>query len=141
MERVLYTQGNFDLLNYGHVQFLERCFMICNKVVVSLNTDEFIEEITGYAPVMNYDERRKSLLKGPWVYDVVENIGEENSKQTIMEVMPEIIAVGSNWAQKEFYEIMGFTQDWLDKNSIILAYIPITTTISTNEIIERVKRR
>ena len=141
MKRKLYTGGTFDLFHYGHVQFLERCALICNTVIVSLNTDEFIEEYKGRKPIMNYEERKLSLMLCPWVSDVVENTGGADSKPTIMEVMPSIIAIGSDWAKKDYYHQMQFNQDWLDYHNISLVYIPYTQQISTSSLISRIHRQ
>ena len=71
--RVLYTGGTFDIFHYGHTNFLKQCAMICDEVVVALNTDEFIKRFKGKPPVMNYSEREISLLNCPYVSRVVPN--------------------------------------------------------------------
>ena len=48
-----------------------------------------------------------------------------------------MIIVGSDWAKKDYYKQMGFTQDWLDYNNIYMMYVPYTKTISTTEIKKR----
>ena len=61
MKKILYTGGTFDLLHFGHCNFLKKCKQISDKVVVSLNTDDFIEKFKGTKPILNYKEREKSL--------------------------------------------------------------------------------
>jgi glycerol-3-phosphate cytidylyltransferase len=137
MKRVLYTGGTFDLFHYGHVNFLKKCKMISDEVVVSLNTDEFIQEYKGKAPVMTYKERETSLLYCQYVDRVIPNIGGKDSRVSILEVMPQIVAIGDDWAQKDYYKQMSFTQEWLDDNNIVLVYLPYTKGISTTEIKKR----
>ena len=68
---------------------------------------------------------------------VVPNIGQEDSKISILKIMPDLIVVGSDWAKKNYYSQMQFTQEWLDENNIGLAYIPYTKKISTTMIKNR----
>lgn len=138
MMKTLYTGGTFDLFHYGHVNFLEKCSMIADRVVVALNEDEFIEKFKGKKPIMNYEERKRMLDYSPFVDEVVPNIGGEDSKPAILRVMPDIIAIGDDWAQRDYYAQMQFTQEWLDHLAIVLVYIPYTKGISTTEIKKRI---
>jgi hypothetical protein len=52
--------------------------------------------------------------------------------------MPDIIAIGSDWARRDYYTQMAFDQDWLDERGIALMYIPYTQGISSTAIKERV---
>lgn len=129
----VYTGGTFDLLHSGHVRFLTECAKL-GKVTVALNTDEFIEQYKGKPPIMNYQER-KAVLKGlRAVSQVIPNIGGADSKQAIQLVRPDYLVIGSDWARKDYYAQMGFTQDWLDEHGIILCYVPYTAGISTTQI-------
>lgn len=138
-KKTVYTGGTFDLLHPGHVNFLRQCAQY-GEVIVSLNTDEFIEAYKGKPPVMTFDERKAVLMGLESVSHVIENTGGADSKIAILEVMPEIIAIGSDWATKDYHKQMGFTQEFLDENEIHLLYIPYTQGISTTEIKARLKR-
>lgn len=51
-----------------------------------------------------------------------------------------LIAIGTDWAGKDYYRQMGFTQEWLDEKEIVLVYLPcVDTGISTTEIKKRIK--
>lgn len=141
MGLTLYTGGTFDLLHSGHSRFLKRCAEISDYVVVSLNTDEFIEEYKGKPPVISYADRRDVLLACRYVDEVIPNTGGADSKPSIEEVMPDIIAIGSDWARRDYYYQMGFDQDWLDDRGISLIYIPYSPSISSTAIKERMMFR
>lgn len=136
---VLYTGGTYDIFHFGHVNFLKKCSKISDKVVVALNTDEFIHKFKGAPPIMNFEERKRSLLECQYVDEVVPNLCGQDSKPTILEVNPNIIAVGSDWASKNYYKQMSFTEEWLEENDIILVYLSYTEMISTTEIKNRIK--
>lgn len=140
MGLTVYTGGTFDLIHSGHVNFLNRCADF-GSVVVSLNTDEFIEAYKGKAPVMTYAEREAVLMGLRAVFDVVPNSGNADSRIAIDAVRPDVVAIGSDWARKNYYKQMSFDQDWLDERGIMLLYIPYTKGISTTDLKARLRDR
>ena len=130
-ELILYTGGTFDLFHSGHVNFLKHCKKLSHKVIVCLNTDEFIEQYKGEKPIVPYQDRLEVLTACRYVDDVVPNLGGSDSKISILLVKPDIIAVGDDWAKKDYYKQMSFTQQWLDNNDITLVYIPYKQGISS----------
>ena len=137
---IVYTGGTFDLFHSGHVNFLKRCKEIAGhngKVVVSLNTDDFILKYKKALPVCSEQERKIVLESCKYVDEVIFNVGGKDSKIAIDLVKPNYIIIGSDWARKDYYEQMQFTQDWLDNRDIGLIYIPYTSGISTTAIKEK----
>ena len=142
MGLVVYTGGSFDLFHSGHVAFLARCKEIAGitgEVVVSLNTDEFILAYKGKGLIMNYEERKNVLESCRYVDRVIPNTGGADSTIAIDLVKPDLVIIGSDWARRDYYAQMNFTQDWLDDRGIGLAYIPYTQGISSTMIKERLR--
>jgi glycerol-3-phosphate cytidylyltransferase len=138
---IVYTGGSFDLFHPGHVAFLKSCKRIAGldgRVIVSLNTDEFIAAYKGISPVMSFDERKTILMSCRYVDSVIANIGNEDSKPAIENVLPDFVVVGDDWAKKDYYKQMQFTQDWLDRNKIQLCYVPYTEGVSSTDIKARI---
>lgn len=137
MGLVVYTGGTFDLYHAGHAAFLGQCKRIAGQnghVIVSLNTDEFIELYKGKPPVMSFAERKAVLESCRWVDEVVANVGAHDSTIAIELAQPDIIVVGSDWAKRDYYAQMCFNQDWLDERGIGLCYVPYTQGISSTNI-------
>jgi glycerol-3-phosphate cytidylyltransferase len=132
-ELKVYTGGTFDLFHAGHVNLLRKCKEL-GRVIVALNADDFILGYKGRTPVCSFEERAEVLWACRYVDEVVENIGGADSKVTIDEVEPDIIAIGTDWARKDYYLQMGFDQDYLDDKEISLIYIPYTWSISTTQL-------
>jgi glycerol-3-phosphate cytidylyltransferase len=132
----VYTGGTFDLFHFGHVEFLKKCKMLGDKVIVALNTDEFVSQYKS-KPIMSYRERKKSLLYCQYVDEVVMNESGADSKPTILSIKPQIIAIGDDWAHKDYFKQMQFTKEWLEENNIILVYLQYCKEISTSEIKRR----
>ena len=126
----------------GTNQYRNKKYILLNPKeynVIKKANDEFIKDFKGQAPIMSYKERELTLLNCPYVDKVIPNFSGADSKPTILSVKPSIIAIGDDWAHKDYYTQMKFTQKWLDRNNIVLIYIPYTKSISTSEIIRRVK--
>lgn len=137
--RKVYTGGTFDLFHRGHVNFLRQCKEIGDYVIVSLNTDEFIYRYKGEYPVISYEDRKEVLLSCKYVDKVIPNSEGEDSKPAILDVNPKFIVIGSDWAKKDYYKQMNFTQEWLDENDYMLIYIPYTNNVSTTLIKKKLK--
>lgn len=138
MER-LYTGGTFDLFHYGHMNFLQQCRKLCPTVIVSLNTDEFVRSYKGSSPVLRYEEREKSILWSGLADEVIPNSGGHDSKPAILAAAPDVICIGDDWASKDYYSQMGFTQEWLDDQNILLCYVPYYRGVSTTELKRRLQ--
>ena len=132
----VYTGGTFDLFHAGHVELLRKCHAL-GEVTVALNTDDFIASYKGKPPVMTYSERAAVLMSCRYVDKVIPNHGGPDSKPSILAVAPDLIVIGSDWARKDYYLQMQFSQDWLDQHGIGLAYVPYSWGISSTEIKRR----
>lgn len=132
MKKVL-TIGTFDCVHAGHINLLQKCKEY-GEVIVGLNSDEFIERYKGKPPLFTYQER----------IELLENLGytveknDDNGSTLIYQVNPDVLAIGSDWARKDYLSQVGMTYDELDAMNIHLLYIPYTRHISTTEIKRRV---
>jgi glycerol-3-phosphate cytidylyltransferase len=132
----VYTGGSFDLPHPGHYRLLERASDF-GKVTVALNLNDFYKEYKGRDMVLSYEERREILLACKWVDEVIPNYGGADSRIAIELVKPDYIVISSDWANKNYYKQMGFSQEWLDERGIGLIYLPHTKGISTTDIKKR----
>lgn len=134
---IVYTGGTFDLFHAGHVNFLKNCKSLAGPsglVVVGLNSDAFIRRYKNKAPICSQEDRQAVLESCRYVDRVIINKFDEDSKPIIEQVAPKYVVIGSDWARKDYYSQMSFTQDWLDARGIILVYVPYTAGISSTAI-------
>jgi cytidyltransferase-like protein len=132
------TIGTFDLLHHGQVDFLRAAARLGAELTVGVNTDAFAASYKR-RPVMTQDERIYAVrqLGYPALFNA------SAGRELIYEVAPDVLAVGSDWARKDYLAQIGVTQDWLDERKIILAYVPYVqhSPVSTSEIIRRIRER
>lgn len=137
---VVYTGGTFDIPHLGHYNFFRKIKELWPNcwLVVSLNTDEFIEKFKGKKPLFSYDERCRLLMRVEFINNIIPNSGGEDSRPAILSVRPDVIAIGNDWLEKDYCKQMGFNAQWLRDYNISLVYLPYTEGISTTEIKRRI---
>lgn len=131
------TLGTMDLCHHGHVDFLKQCSLL-GEVTVGVNSDEFASTFKE-APIMNQDERMYAIQQ----LGYATLLNTSSGRELIDEVRPNILAVGSDWARRDYLKQIDVDQDWLDDRKIILAYIPYVQAmpISSTEIKRRIRER
>ncbi len=132
---IVYSGGTFDGLHVGHLELLAACRELAGpdgRVVVSLNRDEFIVRYKRRAPVQSYAVREELVRACRFVDLVVCNIGDEDSRTAIEVVQPDVIAIGSDWQDKDYYGQLGLTADWLAARGLWVEYVPRTRGVSSS---------
>lgn len=129
--RVL-TVGTFDTPHLGHAYLFRECERL-GRVIVGINSDEFVEQYKGKRPLFTYEERAA----------MIEALGYETIKNTsagrdcIVKVDPDYLVIGSDWARKDYYGQIDVNQDFLDEWNITMVYVPRITELSSTEIKRR----
>lgn len=125
--RVL-TIGTFDLLHRGHLNLFQRC-MALGALTIGVNSDHFVLKYKGVVPMEdeitrlgNCSEHAPSSL----------HIGA--TEQFILCEQPDVIVVGSDWAERPYLEQLGVTQQWLNEQDISVMYVPYTEGISSTQL-------
>lgn len=137
---IVYTGGTYDVLHAGHINFFRQCKRLFTDswLVVSVNTDEFIEKYKRTKPLFSYKERVALLETVEYIDEIVKNIGGEDSKPAILKSYADVVAIGSDWVDRNYCAQMQFDGKWLTEHGISLIYIPYTSGISTTEIKRRI---
>ena len=135
MAERLITLGTFDTPHLGHAHFLRQCEDYADEVVVGVNTDEFVHKYKERYPIFNQEERLQLIANLGYTALFNQSAGRE----LIDQVKPNIIAIGSDWARKDYYSQIDVDQDYLDENNIHMLYIPYTKGISSTEMKRRLR--
>lgn len=134
---ITYTGGTFDRLHIGHLELLAACRQLAGpagRVVVSLNSDEFVERYKGRRPMQGYAEREEVLRAIRDVDLVVKNTGDEDSRGAIEVVRPDVLVIGADWADRDYLGQLGLTAEWLAERGLWIEYVPRTKGRSTTAI-------
>jgi glycerol-3-phosphate cytidylyltransferase len=135
---VAYIAGTFDLLHYGHVRLFRRAKERFDRVIVAVNRDDFVARFKR-RPVMNLEERMEMIAACRYVDAAVVNVGDEDSRPTLLTSHATHFIHGSDWTGESLLHQLGLTQAWLDEHKIEMVYFPYTQEISTTMILARLR--
>jgi len=99
-KRIVFTNGCFDLLHYGHIQYLEAAKRKGDVLVVALNSDSSIKRIKGKnRPIINERDRLGTIVALASV-DYVTLFSEDTPLKLIKLLKPDILIKGADWNKK-----------------------------------------
>ncbi len=127
---IVFTNGCFDVLHRGHVEYLEKSRALGDKLIVGLNSDASVRQLKSGRPVNSQDDRMAVLLALRWV-DKVIIFDEPTPLQLIHRIKPDIITKGGDYRPEQ---VAGFT---LVKRVVI---IPFLDGYSSTRIINATQR-
>ena len=96
-ERVVMTNGCFDILHAGHVAYLNEAAKLGERLVVAVNTDESVRQLKGEGRPINSTDRRMAVLAGLGAVDWVVPFSEETPQRLIGEVLPNVLVKGGDY--------------------------------------------
>lgn len=135
--RRVYLGGTFDLFHYAHLELFRRASFVFDKVVVSVNGDDFVEEYKGYKPIIPLPERMAIIESIEYVDEVIYNIGGADSRPAILLAdVTHIIAAG--WLRGDLMKQMNLDEEFLSYNGILVIEWNRTEGISTTKIKEKI---
>ena len=142
MSKKIYIGGTFDLFHYGHVNLFKNLKYYLkgeiSQVIVAVNSDDFAESYKR-KPVMNQYERLAVVNSCKYVDHGFIMDSYENQPFFIEENNPDYIVMGTDWQQKDYFNQLAVSQEFLDRIGAKIIFMPYTSSISTSKIIDRIK--
>jgi D-beta-D-heptose 7-phosphate kinase/D-beta-D-heptose 1-phosphate adenosyltransferase len=100
-ERVVMTNGCFDILHRGHVAYLEEAKALGNRLIVAVNDDASVRKLKGQGrPVNNLDDRM-AVLGGLAAVDWVVPFSEDTPESLICDVLPDVLVKGGDYKPEQ----------------------------------------
>ena len=135
-ERIVFTNGCFDLLHIGHVRYLQTARRLGELLVVGVNSDASVRTLEkGPGRPIVPDRQRAEVLAALACVDYVVIFEEPNPASLIAGVQPDVLVKGGDWSPDR---IVG--RDMVEARGGIVRTIPLVPDVSTTAIIERIKR-
>lgn len=100
-ERVVMTNGCFDILHEGHVAYLQQAKRLGDRLVVAVNDDASVRRLKGEGRPVNGVEQRMAVLAGLASVDWVCPFGEDTPESLICAVKPDILVKGGDYRPEE----------------------------------------
>lgn len=133
-QSIVFTNGCFDIVHIGHIDYLEKARNLGNKLVLGLNTDNSIRRIKGEnRPIVEQNARARVMAALEFV-DAVVLFDEDTPLRLIQTIKPDILVKGDDYTLKN---IIG--ADFVIDNGGKVETIPLVKGFSTSNIIEKIK--
>lgn len=100
-EKVVMTNGCFDLLHAGHVAYLEEARKLGDRLIVAVNSDASVSRLKGPARPINPVDRRMRVLAGLQAVDWVVEFTEDTPAELIAQVVPDLLVKGGDYKVEE----------------------------------------
>ncbi|EAH9415964.1 D-glycero-beta-D-manno-heptose-7-phosphate kinase [Campylobacter lari] len=100
-QKVVFTNGCFDIIHYGHIKYLEKAKKLGDILVVGLNSDESIKRLKGNLRPINLEFQRACMLASMYFVDYVVIFNEDTPYELIEFLKPDVLVKGADYKDKE----------------------------------------
>tara|TARA_R110001583_G_C5615141_1_gene405699 strand:+ start:78 stop:1508 length:1431 start_codon:yes stop_codon:yes gene_type:complete len=100
-EKVVMTNGCFDILHAGHVSYLNTAREQGDRLVVAVNADQSVRDLKGEGRPVNPVDRRMAVLAGLAAVDWVVEFTEDTPQRLISEILPDLLVKGGDYKPEE----------------------------------------
>ena len=132
-EKLVFTNGCFDILHSGHVRYLTEARALGDRLVVAVNADATVSALKGdKRPLMPLGERME-ILAALEAVDYVVSFDEETPQAIIEAIIPDVLVKGGDWALDN---IVG--RDTVESSGGRVLLLPFAPGYSTSGLIDRI---
>jgi len=135
-ERIVFTNGCFDIIHAGHVTYLQQARHLGDRLVVAINDDDSVRRLKGQSRPINTVDQRMTVLAGLGVVDWVISYSDDTPERLLQKLRPEVLVKGGDYGI-----------DGVVGAEIVRAYggdirvLGCVQGLSTSSIIDRVVRQ
>ncbi len=132
--RIVFTNGCFDILHVGHVEYLQKAKELGDVLIVAVNDDDSVRRLKGGNRPVNTLQDRMQVLAGLSCVDYVVSFSEDTPYELIKKIRPGILVKGEDYKNKE---VVG--TDIVESYGGRVVLLPFVQGHSTTHIIEKIK--
>ena len=131
-KKIVFTNGCFDILHAGHVEYLEAAKELGDKLIVAINTDRSVRKLKGSSRPVNTLAHRAKVLASLQCIDKVVFFDEDTPIKLIKAIRPDVLVKGGDYKLKD---IVGHKEVSQSGGSVVT--IPLVKGLSTSKIISK----
>jgi rfaE bifunctional protein nucleotidyltransferase chain/domain len=131
----VFTNGVFDLIHPGHINYLEAARAEGDVLIVGVNSDRSVRSIKGPSRPVTPEHERAEILAALACVDAVVVFDEDTPAEIIKRVQPDVLVKGADW---EADRIVG--RDTVEARGGRVVRMPVDVGWSTSAILERIRR-
>ena len=133
-KKIVFTNGCFDVLHRGHVEYLNTARSHGDILIVGLNSDSSVKMIKGNDRPYFGEEDRAYILSQLLPVDAVVLFSEETPRELINKIIPDILVKGGDYKKDE---VVG--RDVVEKNGGELILVPLIPGRSSSGVISKIR--
>lgn len=131
-KRIVFTNGCFDILHVGHIEYLKKARRLGDILVIGLNSDRSVRRLKGPGRPINKECDRAKVLASLYFVDYVTIFDELTPEKLIRSLRPDVLAKGGDWKPEKIVGA-GFVKSYGGR----VAIIPFVKGYSTTSLIKR----
>jgi len=131
-KKIVFTNGCFDILHKGHVEYLNKAKKLGDILIVGLNSDDSVKKLKGEKRPINNNDSRAVILASLFFVDAVVIFNDETPLNLIKMILPDILVKGGDYIPEN---IVGY--DEVKKNGGETVTINLVDGYSTTKIINK----
>jgi D-beta-D-heptose 7-phosphate kinase/D-beta-D-heptose 1-phosphate adenosyltransferase len=132
---VVFTNGCFDLLHPGHVQYLHEARRLGDALVVGVNTDASVRRLKGSGRPLVDERARVLVLAGLASVDAVTLFDEDTPRELVAALLPDVIVKGGDYREQD---VVG--REEVEGAGGRVQIIPLLDGYSTTSLVESIRR-
>lgn len=133
-EKVVMTNGIFDILHAGHVSYLANARKLGDRLIVAVNSDASTRRLKGETRPVNPQAQRMTVLAALGAVDWVVGFEEDTPRRLIADVLPDLLVKGGDYQP---HEIAGCDEVWANGGEVKV--LNFEDGLSTTKIINQIK--
>jgi rfaE bifunctional protein nucleotidyltransferase chain/domain len=133
-QRIVFTNGCFDLLHPGHVRLLEQARALGDALIVAINSDASVQRNKGANRPIIPESERAEILAALAAVDYVTFFDEPTPREIIARLLPDVLVKGSDWGPDE---VVG--REEVEAAGGRVVWIPLVPGQSTTNIVGRIR--
>lgn len=134
-EKIVFTNGCFDLLHIGHVRYLQEAKRLGTLLVVAINSDKSVQVLKGPTRPIQNENDRAEILAALACVDYTFLFDEQTPERVIKAIKPDVLVKGGDW---KIEQIVG--SDFVLKNGGQVKSLNFVNGKSTTSLIEKSKK-
>jgi len=134
-QRVVFTNGCFDLLHPGHIRSLEQARSLGDALIVGLNSDKSVRQLKGEGRPVLPERERAEILAAMECVDGVVIFEELTPREVIARLLPDILVKGGDWPGNQ---IVG--REEVEAAGGRVVSVPVVPGHSTTSILEKIRQ-
>jgi D-beta-D-heptose 7-phosphate kinase/D-beta-D-heptose 1-phosphate adenosyltransferase len=133
-QKLVFTNGVFDLLHVGHVRYLAQARALGDALLVAVNSDRSVRELKGPDRPLTNENDRAEILAALSAIDYVTIFDDISPRTLIAELLPDVLVKGGDYSLDQIHG-----REEVEAAGGQVVSLPFVKGASTTEIIDRIK--